>query len=153
MNLQELAKHHKIGIDVDGTLIDHPRSHLLQRFILDHHQTKEFYIITFRSHGWEKRLEHDIGESTLLTTVPLQLNHFRGIHTVPQQIHENHWMARSCEGTATPGSIIIAHDDFYGWKAAVCREIGCTVLIDDMEPSIGPHCVRLGVVCLNPNHY
>lgn len=140
MNIAELSKHHSIGIDFDGTLVEHPRSHILQQFILDHHLIKSFHIITFRSHGMEDRIAKDLAASTFKTMVPLALDHFAGIHSIPYHLHENHAELKQ-------------NDGYYGWKAEKCREIGCTVLIDDMEPTIGEYCRLIEIMCLNPDHY
>ncbi len=158
MNIEELFKHDTLGIDVDDTLIGHPRSHVLQRFILEHHKIKNFHIVTFRTHGMEDMIDQDILTSTVDTQVPLRLHHFAGVHSIPYGLYENHkkqqWSA-SREVKRSPGGIILPNDSdiYYTWKAEKCREIGCTVLIDDMEPAIGRHCERIGILCLNPDHY
>lgn len=140
MNIDELLKHQHIGIDLDGTLIEHPRSAVLQQFILDHQGSKKFHIVTFRSHGLEDRIDADLYASTMLTGVPLRLEHFTGIHAVPYRLYEG-WALRSDNAA------------YFGWKAQKCKELGCTVLIDDMIDSIHEHCTVHGIVGLNPDHF
>jgi|ERR1051326_232568 hypothetical protein len=137
-----LISHQKVGIDFDGTLIEHPRSRLLQRFILAN-RDKEFHIVSFRSHGMEKNIERDLRISTLMTQVPLGLQHFTGVHNVPDALYEGWAMF----GDADQQKV----KDYLCWKATKCRELGCTIIVDDMS-DVGPHCEEIGIRYLHPDN-
>jgi len=133
-----LHDHQKIGIDFDGTLVEHPHSRALQKFILDH-RGKEFHIVSFRSHGMERNIERDLRISTILTQVPLTLHHFAGVHNIPDRLFEN--MINFDH-----------HDPYYCWKADKCKELGCTVIVDDVA-EIGPHCEAIDILYLHPDSF
>ncbi len=136
--IDKLLDHQKIGIDLDGTLIEHPHSRRLQKFIIDH-PDKEFHIVTFRSHGMQHNIARDLRISTTLTQVPLGLNHFAGVHNIPDTLYEN--MVR-----------FDRHDPYYCWKADKCKELGCTVIVDDVA-AIGPYCEAIDILYIHPDSF
>lgn len=135
-----LIPHQKIGIDFDGTLVEHRKSRLLQRFILANHDKTEFHIVSFRSHGMERNIERDLLISTLMTQVPLTLRHFAGVHNIPDALYEG-WAMFGDKDKAR---------DYFCWKASKCQEIGCTIIVDDMN-DVGPHCEEIGITYLHPD--
>lgn len=137
MHLEILDQYQKLGIDFDGTLVGHPRSHILQQYIVDHPE-KEFHIVTFRCGQMEQNLRWDLQDSVELTGSGLRLDHFKSIECCPKLIFER-------RETLDDGR------EFYGWKGRRCAEIGCTILVDDMHAHVGPYCHELGIPCLNPD--
>jgi hypothetical protein len=138
MKLELLDTHQVIGIDFDGTLVNNPRSHILQQYILDNHQIKDFHIVTFRTHNLRIELPENFEKSVRQTGIALKLEHFKGVHCIPDVLFERKYMFD--DGT-----------EYYSWKAKQCQKIGATVLLDDMIADVGSHCNALGVVCLDPN--
>jgi hypothetical protein len=138
MQLDIFALHDRLGIDFDGTLIGHPESAQLQQYILDHQDDKKFHIVTFRTTNMRKRMEADLEMSTRFTGVPLTLQHFESIASIPDVLYERKGMFD--DGT-----------EYYGWKARTCDKLGCTILLDDMIRDVGRHCEDLNIVCLDPS--
>lgn len=137
MHIEILDQHQKLGIDFDGTLVGHPRSHILQKYIVDHPE-KDFHIITFRCGQMERNLRWDLQDSVELTGSGLRLDHFKTIECCPKLIFERR-------------EVFDDGREFYGWKAKRCAELGLTILVDDMHGHISPYCHELGIPCLNPD--
>jgi hypothetical protein len=134
----DLRSHQRFGIDFDGTLVGHEKSKHLQEFIVTHSLEKEFFIVTFRSHGRELEIAEDLRESIEKDTgTRIRLFHFRDIHNMPDDDYAR-----------TNGSMRIP--EFYQWKPAKCRQLGCSILIDDMADYIHPHCEN-GLICVHPD--
>lgn len=136
--LEEFNTHSKIGIDFDGTLVQHQYSEHLQRYILKNHQFKHFHIITFRSHGMQDQIRQDLMESIDTTGVRLSLNHFVSVHNIPDETYRDH-LER------------LTANDYYAWKAVKCAELGITILIDDLADWLHEHCVKHGVDLVSPD--
>lgn len=137
--LAEFDRHQKIGIDFDGTLVGHRHSALIQRYILDHPE-KEFHIVTFRSHGWQNRIEFDLAKSTAETGVPLTIGAFTAIHNMTDEGYATH-----IEMKGDP--------KYYAWKGVTCAQVGCTILLDDMADGIHIECVSQGVTLFSPDDF
>jgi hypothetical protein len=136
-SLEEFNDHHKIGIDFDDTLVGHKHSHRIQKYILDN-QHKEFYIITYRSHGWQRKIHIDLNEYTKQTGIPLLVEHFIGVHNIDDGSYENH--------VAMKGD-----PSYFSWKARKCVELGCTILIDDFADAFHEHFTERGIVIVSPD--
>ncbi len=137
MDIRILDQHTILGIDFDGTLVGHPRSNILQQYIVDHPE-KTFHLISFRSHNMVQRLEGDLRESTDETGVPLTLAHFKEIRCIPDKLYERK-------------ALLDDGREYWGWKAIQCQNLGCTILVDDMYEIVGIFCTELGIPCLNPD--
>lgn len=137
--LEEFDQHQTIGIDFDGTLVGHRHSTLIQRYILDHPK-KAFHIVTFRSHGWQNRIESDLAKSTAETGVPLTIGAFTAIHNMTDEGYATH-----LEMKGDP--------KYYGWKGVTCARVGCTILLDDMADALHIECVSQGVVLFSPDDF
>lgn len=135
--LEEFDSHQKIGIDFDNTLVGHKNSDKIQKYILEN-RDREFYIITYRSHGWQHRIVSDLSESTTITGVPLETSHFAEIHNIEDEIYEKHL---AMKGDAS----------YLSWKARRCVELGCTILIDDFADAFHEYFTELGVVLVSPD--
>lgn len=129
--------HSVIGCDFDDTLVGHKNSSKIQKYILEN-RDKEFYIITFRSHGWQHRIDSDLSKSTEETGVPLRTDHFVEIHNIDDGSYESH--------VAMNGD-----PSYLSWKARRCVELGCTILIDDFADSFHEHFTERGVMIVSPD--
>lgn len=137
--LNQFDSHERIGIDFDGTLVGHKHSWLIQRYIAEN-QHKQFYIITFRSHGMQDRIERDLRDSVKKTGIDLNIKHFTGIHNIADGLYENHLALKG-------------DPDYISWKAVKCAEIGCTILIDDMAELIHEHFPERGIIIVSPDDF
>ena len=140
LSLNELNSHQRLGIDFDGTLVGHKHSQILQQYIVTNPE-KEFHLITFRSHGRQWDITEDLRESVLHEThVRITGRHFVQVHNMSDE-----------DFTAYNGAI--RQPEFYLWKATKCKEIGCTILIDDMADFLHEYCVAHGVACFHPDDF
>ncbi len=136
----EMNSHQRFGIDFDGTLVGHNASWFLQQYIVTHPE-KEFHLVTFRSHGRQWDIKEDLQESALNEThVRIFSHHFTEIHNMSDE-----------DFTKYNGAV--RQPEFYIWKAIKCKEIGCTILIDDMADFLYEHCEAHGVACFHPDDF
>ena len=155
--IERLNKHQKIGIDIDATLIDGPKSRLLQEWCKDNHKTKELHLVTFRYNADF----HFIGQDLIDADVDISM--FRGVHGSPAELMIEYltlvnkvgfrWKAKNeAKWIRSLAYHKILHDDFikvedlaHEWKGLKCKELGLTCLIDDMEESVLPGCMKHGI--------
>lgn len=148
MHTEILDQHKIIGIDFDGTLIEHPRSKVLQQYIIDHQGDKEFHLITFRTHGMRERISLDLQISTEGTKVPLTLAHFTTINAIADAAWEKRILLER-QGLMDYET----GREYFGWKAMTCEKLGCTLMVDDMIDMIGNYCTEKKILCLNPDDH
>jgi hypothetical protein len=146
----KLNAHRGIGVDIDETLINGPCSHLLQRWIHDHHQDVELHLITFRNGDHFNEVESDVKNAGLT------LDMFRGVHGIPVHIGQPFWDIASRTGIREYSEHAkwlrtlnymkikvedydLLHQNTAMWKGAKCAELGLSALVDDLE-----HMVALG---------
>jgi hypothetical protein len=133
-----LENHQVFGIDMDGTLINHPFSKLLQRFIYENRLNKTFHMITFRGKILSPLIETDLLESTESTKIPLNLDMFNTINTAPDELleyYDNH---------------LRKSEKIMSWKPMMCQKLGCTILIDDIH-AISQYCPQYNVEYFHPD--
>ena len=113
-----LEKHDVIGLDLDNTLIEGRNSRLLWQFIKEHPE-KKFWIITFRTGllAKEQTIWDEIRDFSGLDS-----SWFEGIQTVDEQTYLKANINKSIPNI----------NDYIKWKGKTCKELGCTVLVDDM---------------------
>ena len=142
--MYNLTAHTKIGIDFDKTLVFHKNSHILQKYILENFKNKSFYIITFRSHGLEDQIKYD-----LLGNSNLTLEMFKGVHCIPYNIYE---------GAIRSDAYIYEepfkywdepYTKYMEWKGKICKELNCTILVDDNKTDVIYGCRKHGIKFLN----
>lgn len=135
---KELLKHHIIGVDLDGTLINHPRSHVLQSFIY-HNTDRKFHLITFRSHNMKLDIEKDMYMGSALNGIPLTTKCFSSINTASDEMMEAY-----SNGTEE------SYKRFLEWKPQICQQLECTILIDDIR-DIAPFCDQYNINYFHPD--
>lgn len=126
-----LDQHEKIAWDCDGTLYQGKNSQAFADYIKAHPE-KQHYIITFRDYNWAKECIPD------LIDMGLKDCHFVSVHHCPDDV----WM-NSQEGSFSQ------RWDFLCWKAKMAIELGCTILVDDMEDAVIHGCTEHGVAFLH----
>jgi hypothetical protein len=157
--MTRLTKHKSIGLDVDGTLVDGSKSLALQKWVLANQENHEFHLITFRT-------EHDLYRcpaEELFEDYKIPKELWKSVHRCPFQIFYNyqtlhhHGIIKAIDRGLKPDHPAIQHqlkyiDDnvkydilqdianYRTWKAKVCKDNGCTVLVDDYPPDVTPGC-------------
>ena len=149
--MQRLASHMDIGWDVDGTLLDHPASLLLHRFILDTPHIRHV-IVTFRSerHGnpWGRLGQYGagLGPAAFARTMFLPDELSAGL--------ADETARRSSIWPGIPRLLRRAQPRFGAahrtWKARVCEQEGITALVDDLTGIVAGGCQRHGVELFHP---
>lgn len=150
-----LETHDRIAWDFDGTLVDGPMSHHFCDFIRANPQ-KEHHIVTFRDLGMARAIPYELEPYGLTVAA------FKGIHTCPPKywraftmasVNPHNWLAAQRAGTL-PASLsdpdIGRYLHFKGRKA---RELGCTVLIDDMADLVVAGCREHGIEFIDVAHF
>lgn len=159
--LHTLAQHKSIAIDMDDTLVGMPYCKTLRQWIVENHQNHNLWIITFRNNKDAGTVWDELAEWRVPKTC------FKGLYNTPQEVwnlankgkdglfwqdrntrkFERYMMLNKCtpelmlEWTMLPKM----------WKAKVASELGCTLLIDDLEDWVKPGCDAYGVQWLHPN--
>jgi hypothetical protein len=135
MNLHPaLTAHSAIGWDFDGTLIDHPSSHLMYDFIRATPH-KRHIIVTFRSHGTQNAVFNvlDVVGGPHRTA-------FEALHNVPDELWEAYTYGLRGGGR------------YLRWKGEVCSQLGLTLLVDDMTAHVVKGCRKFGIEHLHPDN-
>lgn len=147
MSFASLVHHRSIGWDFDGTLFvdhhgkPHPNMVAMHKFILANPQIKH-YIVTFRTHGWQNRVFHDL--AAFKSAPPPSA--FEGVLNCPDETWEGAQRAKRI-----PGSLITDIESYLDWKGEICAEHGITVLIDDLPDMVQSGCIKHGIVYLHPD--
>ena len=127
--IERLNKHYMIGLDLDKTLINHPKSYLLQEYV-NEHPDKKFWIVTHRSHGLVSQIWPDI-ESTILDR-----SDFEGFRAIPDEMYEAYLRVEiQRRAGIISGEFTDNEKAYFSWKGMICQKLGCTVLVDD-KPSL-----------------
>ena len=142
MSISRLDEFESIGWDFDGTIHDHPKSQLMHAYIRDNPE-KSHYIVTFRSHGMEKRVWDELAQ---YPDAP-GADAFVEIINMSNDMFVEGYMSQSSSGQ----SIVIPTLAYKEWKGKVCSENGIGILIDDMTHDVFPGCNRYGVVHIHPD--
>ena len=157
---QNFDFHEFVGIDFDGTLIDHAKSHYLRRKIKENKYDQKFWIITFRSKNDADTIWDE------LKPFGLTENHFQSIDRVPSDLDDRYQSAQGIMRwrginqrkflkileyyNTTEEEIKNDIEAFMMWKAETCVKLGCTLLVDDME-IVRRGCIKLNIKYLHPD--
>ena len=158
---EKLKKHKSIGWDVDKTLINGLWSKHWRSYVTANKDNHDHWIVTFRD---------DVDAATVFDELeeqyhyPLKREWFKGIVNLPRDISDAY--------DTLPPSIVTndfskpptnkfnrilknegltfedAHllvNSLHHWKARVCVELGCTVLVDDLESIVAEGCEKYNV--------
>lgn len=145
MSFEILKTHAAIGWDLDGTLIGHDKSRAMREFILATPE-KRHVLITFRSHGLVPEIWPD------LNRVGLTIDHFAASIHMTDEMYESEYMSQRPIASGGRVGLIIPTQRYLEWKGEVCRDHGCTVLVDDNESNTLSGCRKHGIVYINPDN-
>lgn len=141
MSFATLLEHDSIGWDADGTLLDHPRAPAMHEFIRRTPE-KRHVIVTFRSHGMERRIWTDLFRETDL----LGRDDFDSVVNMSDEMFEREYLS-----SRTPAGLFIPTRRYIEWKGEVCAHLGLTVLVDDATDQVLPGCERYGIIHIHPD--
>lgn len=150
-----LNSHDIVALDIDDTLVAGPKSLELQDWVSKNHDKKEIHLVTFRT-GFNFQ---QVDGTLRWYNVPKEW--FKGIHGIPQNVSELYYMARNVKDLlrdrpAKADRVLNYHKldldqvdklilDAKLWKGKKCKEIGATVLVDDLEYMVLPGCEHYGI--------
>lgn len=139
--MDALKDHKIIAFDFDDTLIGHPHSRRFQEYIKTNPHGQEFHIVSFRSHGMEENFARDLA---LDCGDFINLSHFAQVHHMTDQMFEDFHNSGASK-------LIVVNHEYLEWKAVKCKEIGATVLIDDMAHWVKKGCDKHGILHIHPD--
>jgi len=156
MSYSILDRHEAIGWDFDNTLIDHPNSAAIHRYIRAHPE-KRHVIITFRSFGWQDEVWSSLAACPGAPPRQsfdrlLNMDDARFSPAVPESgPHVEHARAHDAIRVIEGKLLITDVASYVEWKGLACRENGLTVLVDDRPECVLPGCARHGIVHVHPD--
>ena len=146
-----LDKHGIIFWDQDKTLIDGPHSDFFRDYIA-HHTEKKHFIITFRDKDWANDIWEELQEAGLDAR-----RHIQSVENCPEDIYKS-FAVEICgkfdhlteEEKAWVAKVDVATyrrhlSEFLCWKAMRAKELGGTLLVDDLEDWVIHGCKLHGV--------
>lgn len=151
-----LDLHDNIGWDVDETLINGKYSVFWRAYVRSNPE-KNHHIITFRGKKDAEEVYKELEKEFLY---PLNESDFVDLHYIPQDIctafdklhphliefnHRKLYPTKKVERILkrdglTLEDVIDIKESLYNWKANKCKELGLTVLIDDLEKIVKQGC-------------
>lgn len=152
--VDKLNRHHKIGIDIDVTLINGPNSRIIQEWCVANADSKELHLVTFRNGQDLADVARDLADAGV------DINLFKAIHGSPEPIMRKFMgFVNKCgwRNDTPKWQRGLAHhkidlQDWIDtelfcneWKGQVCAEFGLTCLIDDMEANVILGCNKYNV--------
>lgn len=156
MSYSILDQHRAIGWDFDNTLIDHPSSPEIHRYIRAHPE-KRHLIVTFRSFGWQDRVWSSLaaypgapGRECFAGLV--NMDDARFVPAVPEEgAHVEHARAHDAIRLIEGKLLITDVDSYLEWKGLMCRELGLTILVDDKPEHVLAGCAKHGIAHIHPD--
>lgn len=151
----ELDSHDKIAWDMDGTLIDGRNSDAFRQYIVSNPH-KTHYIITFRDANWATKIYSELEACGMIDPE----TYIDGIFTCPvdwhyyHNVNQNPRMAKVKQQYLETNRVTQEQLDMYSaqfcqYKGAMAAELGCTVMIDDIEDWVEQGCIDNGVTFLH----
>lgn len=151
----ELDKHDIIAWDMDGTLIDGRNSNSFRQYIVNN-PDKKHYIITFRDPNWASRIFNEL-EACGMDDPSVYID---GIYSCPvdwhyyNDVNHNPRMARVKTQYLETNKITQETLDMYSrlfrqFKGSMAAELGCTVMVDDIDQWVEQGCIDNGVCFLH----
>ncbi len=153
--LHRLATHMDIAWDVDNTLIDHPASPLLHRFILATPHIRHV-IVTFRNEGqggpWHALARYAAAPGPTA---------FNRVIYLPEVLREQYSQVQAARRSAVwPAFERLLRPrksgwegTYRAWKGMMCEREGITALVDDMTQLVAYGCHRHGVKLFHPSDF
>lgn len=148
-----LAGHLDVAWDLDGTLVGHPASPLLHRFILATPRVRHV-IVTFRTatgcgDPWAELAAYTNapGPTCFERVITLQDDRREALVAARRGAHAR-WSLRRLFRPDPSGE-----RDCRRWKGLVCHQHGLTALVDDLTPMVAEGCRHYGVELFHPDDF
>ena len=146
--IDRLMRFDAIAWDFDGTLIEHPRSSLFHRFIIET-PDKRHAILTFRTHGMQNSMFREMrrmypqspGPECFFARRNIADRAWEEFNKVDQLRLFNHQ-----KGPLTPWEVY-----YREWKGLTCRELALPVLVDDRPDQVLLGCEKFGIAFVHPD--
>jgi len=132
----DLEVHRSIAWDLDGTLINGVNSRLFIDYI-NAHPHKEHHVITFRTPDSDKEFWLDE-----LASLGVERSLIRSVQCVPNELYIAYATRGGFGGKAM-------YNEFFLFKGRAAKEIGATVLVDDMPSLVLPGCKAYGIAFID----
>lgn len=146
--MHQLERYKAIAWDFDGTLIEHPKSPLMHEYIIAHPE-KTHAIITFRSHGWQRRVWDEMYD--LYPDAP-ERDCFAGVYNVSDRAFERYDETKRLRALGRYRGPMTPWERYYiQWKGLVCKLRDLPVLVDDREDEVLPGCEKYGIHYVHPD--
>jgi hypothetical protein len=146
--IDQLLAYDSIAWDFDGTLHDHAKSALMQAFIKNHPQ-KQHYIVTFRTHGDQKRVFHQLRDRYHDAPGP---EHFVDVLNISDKAWEQFdYVTEQRISNLVTGVLTLPETYYMEWKGMICHRLKIPVLVDDMRDLVLPGCLKYGIDYLHPD--
>lgn len=130
-----LDDHAIIAWDMDGTLVNGPNSAFFRSYILANPE-KTHVVITFRTpRAWAEDVYRE------LAPFGITREHITAVHNVEDDLY--HAYAQR-ETLRTPENLAKV-ERYYAYKGSKAKEIGATVMIDDIAAHVEAGCVTHGI--------
>lgn len=161
MNHPILDMHTAIAWDMDQTLIKGPNSDFFRRYIMTNPE-KTHRVVTFRNKSWADDIFDELEYHGFHNARKL----ISSIENCPEHWHDNYMIATLPrhaslrqkllgEGRVTQKYLDECVHNFLRFKGARSKEIGCTVLVDDIPTWVMPGVNENGIAfvhALDPIH-
>lgn len=153
--VQRLATHMDIAWDVDGTLLDHPASPLLHRFIMQTPHIRHV-IVTFRGERqdsfWSRlgRYSTALGPAAFHRVIYMPESLAAGLIEDRRASKQTGWPRL---GRLWRGRKQEIENPHLTWKGETCGREGITALVDDMTGLVAKGCQRHGVELFHPGAF
>lgn len=132
MQDEHLDPHAVIAWDMDGTLIDGPNGAYFCQYIVANPQ-KQHHIVTFRTpRAWAEFSPFELAPYGITRSM------IAGIHNVPDELYHAYAQRLTF---FQPEKV----EAYFEWKGLKSKEIGATVLVDDMPNHVLPGCQKYGI--------
>jgi len=145
--LDRLSAYPAIGWDFDGTLIDHPHSERIHRFIRGQPQIKHV-ILTFRTHGFERSIFADMRD--LYPAAP-ERSCFARVTNIEDKAWEQFRKAELLRLNGMRGPLTEWERYYIEWKGRMCHQLGLPVLVDDRRTQVIPGCQKYNIDYIHPD--
>lgn len=144
--MDKLARHRKIALDFDGTVVEGASSAAIADYVTQH-PDKLFYIVTFRTPDQAATISHELARAGLSTDL------FSQIVPMPRRLAFDFEEDQQFRRAAAMPSIDRVPEDallpgehkLLNWKGFIARKLGATVLVDDMPEMSAYGCRKFGV--------
>lgn len=134
--------HQRIAWDMDGTLIGGPNSQRFRRYIARTPE-KQHCVVTFRDRAWAGQIRGELG------ALGLDPNLIASVENCPELLHDIYMASRNPASCAPKALADHAARQFVRWKGRKARELGCTILVDDLADWVVLGCQENGVAFLD----